>query len=110
MGCPKYAIRRPKLATAKRNTPRGEQSMSWTFVSRRMLLAGTSAMAILAGASAAQAASWDSPGFYTFVATSSGAYAFGVIGAIGGRATNAGLQPQGGVGAAITGEFILTGG
>ncbi len=65
-------------------------------------------MAILVGASAAQAASWDLPGFYTFVATSSGAYAFGVIGATGGRATNVALQPRGGVGAEITGEFTLT--
>ena len=82
--------------------------MNRVFVSRRMLLAGTSAIAILAGARAAQAESWDSPGMYTFVPTFSGDYEFGVIGAVGGRATNAGQHPQGGVGAVISGEIMLT--
>jgi hypothetical protein len=82
--------------------------MNRAFVSRRRLLAGTSAIAILVGAGAAQAAIWDIPGFYTFTAPSTGAYAYGAIGAMGGRAVNTFLQFQGGTGVEITGEILLT--
>lgn len=78
--------------------------------SKRWLLAGASAVAILAGVYAAQAAIYDVPGLYTFVAPSAGTYVIDVWGAQGGAsgATSGGLGA--GVGVDVTlsaGEDVL---
>jgi len=83
--------------------------MNRAFVSKHMLLAGVSALAILVAAGAAHSASWDLPGTYTFTATTSGTYAVEVIGATGGSRLS-GAVTHGGAGAEVTGDLMLTAG
>jgi hypothetical protein len=78
--------------------------------SKRWLLAGASALAIIAGANAAQAAIYDVPGLYTFVAPSTGTYVIDVWGAQGGGSSGDGGGLGAGVGVDVTlsaGEDVL---
>jgi PEP-CTERM motif len=71
---------------------------------KALLLAGASALAILAWAAEAAAASYTIPGQYSFVAPVSGEYAIEVFGASGGNS----FFPVGGQGAEVSGDIFLT--
>src|SRR5271170_3257599 len=77
---------------------------------RQFLLAGASALAILAGATAAQAVTFTIPGEYLFTAPSAGTYMVDVWGAQGGGSSVDGGGLGAGVGvdvALTTGEEVL---
>src|ERR1700722_7708174 len=75
-------------------------------MSRKILLGGASALAILVAASAADAATFMTPGEASFTATVTGEYSFEALGASGGNFQ----QTLGGPGAGVSGDLFLTAG
>ena len=75
-------------------------------MSRKLLLGGASALAILVAAYAADAATFITPGEASFTATVTGEYSFEALGASGGNFQ----QTPGGLGAEVSGELFLTAG
>ena len=92
--------------TTIRPTRKGE------FMSRKLLLAGASAVAILVAANAAGAKSYTIPGMYTFTVPTTGEYAIDLVGASGGN--NLAANPPGGLpggfGAEVFGDVMLQAG
>ena len=82
---------------------------------KRLLLAGASAVAILVGAAQAEATSYSIPGMYTFITPASGEYAIEAVGAVGGSSQEppeyggTSLIP-GGPGAEAAGDVFLSAG
>src|SRR5580693_10167645 len=76
---------------------------------RALLLAGASALAILASAADANAETFTMPGMFSFTASVSGEYALELFGASGGTPSPGGGHP-GGKGAEVSGDISLTGG
>jgi PEP-CTERM motif len=75
--------------------------------SRAMLLAGVSALAMLACAGEAKAdPPFITPGMFSFTVPTTGEYALDVLGASGGASINA----VGGLGAEVSGDIVLTAG
>jgi hypothetical protein len=75
---------------------------------KAFLLAGASALAILACAAEANAETFTMPGMFSFTATVSGEYAVELLGASGGNSTAGG--GVGGLGAEVSGDVFLTAG
>jgi PEP-CTERM motif len=76
---------------------------------KALLLAGASALAILACAAEANAETFTIPGMFSFTATVSGEYAVELLGASGGNPTV--VRPVvGGLGAEVSGDVFLTAG
>ena len=75
-------------------------------MSRKLLLGGASALAILVAASAADAATFITPGEASFTASVTGEYSFEALGASGGNFQ----QTLGGLGAGVSGDLFLTAG
>jgi hypothetical protein len=73
---------------------------------KAFLLAGASAMAILASAAEANAETFTIPGTASFTASVSGEYAVELLGASGGNATF--FNAVGGLGAEVSGDVFLT--
>jgi PEP-CTERM motif len=73
---------------------------------KAFLLAGASALAILATAAEANAETFTIPGEFSFIATVSGEYAVELLGGSGGNSTGGG----GGFGAEVSGDVFLTAG
>jgi Glycine rich protein len=73
---------------------------------RAFLLAGASALAILASAAATNAETFTMPGMFSFTAAVSGEYAVELLGAGGGNTVNA--KVSGGPGAEVSGDVFLT--
>src|ERR1700677_2691055 len=73
---------------------------------KAFLLAGASALAILACAAEANAETFTMPGMFSFTATVSGEYAVELLGASGGNSDAA----VGGLGAEVSGDVFLTAG
>src|SRR4029077_9182429 len=71
---------------------------------KAFLLAGASALAILASAVEANAETFTIPGMFSFTASVSGEYAVELLGASGGNTT----QSVGGLGAEVSGDIFLT--
>jgi PEP-CTERM motif len=92
--------------TIIRPTRKGE------FMSRKLLLAGASAVAILVAANAAGAKSYTIPGMYTFTVPTTGEYAIDLVGASGGSnfAANPPGGLPGGLGAEVFGDVMLQAG
>jgi hypothetical protein len=92
--------------TIIRPTRKGE------FMSRKLLLAGASAVAILVAANAAGAKSYTIPGMYTFTVPTTGEYAINLVGASGGSnfAANPPGGLPGGLGAEVFGDVMLQAG
>jgi hypothetical protein len=76
---------------------------------KAFLLAGASALAILACAAEANAETFTMPGMFSFTAAVSGEYALELLGASGGNST-LGLGSAGGLGAEVSGDIFLTAG
>ena len=82
---------------------------------KRLLLAGASAVAIFVGAAQAEATSYSIPGMYTFITPASGEYAIEAVGAVGGSSQEppeyggTSLIP-GGPGAEAAGDVFLSAG
>ena len=76
---------------------------------RALLLAGASALAILASAAEANAETFTVPGMFSFTASVPGEYAVELLGASGGNATFTGGN-VGGLGAEVSGDVFLTAG
>src|ERR1700677_1158314 len=74
---------------------------------KAFLLAGASALAILACAAEANAETFTMPGMFSFTAAVSGEYAVELLGASGG---NSSLGALGGAGAEVSGDVFLTAG
>ncbi len=77
-------------------------------MSRKLLLAGVSALAILASAAESNADVFPVPGMFSFTAPVSGEYALELLGASGGASTISGAP--GGLGAEVSGDVFLTAG
>jgi PEP-CTERM motif len=77
---------------------------------KAFLLAGASAMAILASAAEANAETFTMPGMFSFTASVSGEYAVELLGASGGNVTSNVVAPVGGLGAEVSGDVFLTAG
>jgi hypothetical protein len=76
--------------------------------SRAMLLAGVSALAMLAGVAEAKAdPPFITPGMFSFTVPTTGEYALDVLGASGGAGGDGG---GGGLGAEVSGDIVLTAG
>src|ERR1700690_1724206 len=76
---------------------------------KALLLAGASALAILACAAEANAETFTIPGMFSFTATVSGEYAVELLGSSGGNPTV--VRPVvGGLGAEVSGDVFLTAG
>jgi hypothetical protein len=76
---------------------------------KALLLAGASALAILACAAEANAETFTIPGMFSFTASVSGEYAVELLGASGGNPTV--VRPGvGGLGAEVSGDVFLTAG
>jgi hypothetical protein len=75
---------------------------------RAFLLAGASALAILASAVEANAETFTMPGMFSFAAPVSGEYAVELLGASGGSSSFFGSV--GGLGAVVSGDVFLTAG
>jgi PEP-CTERM motif-containing protein len=75
---------------------------------KAFLLAGASALAILASAAAANAETFTMPGMFSFAAPVTGEYAVELLGASGGNSTE--LNTGGGLGAEVSGDVFLTAG
>jgi Glycine rich protein len=82
--------------------------MQSRFRAKLILLAGTSMLALMAGAASASAETFDFTGsLQTFVATATGEYDITLVGAQGGQATGR-TTMLGGKGAQMGGEVFLT--
>src|SRR5277367_2030048 len=77
--------------------------------SRAMLLAGVSALAMLACCAEAEAEPLTTPGKFSFIAPSTGEYALDALGAMGGSNTTF-SGGGGGLGAAVSGDIFLIAG
>jgi PEP-CTERM motif len=75
---------------------------------KAFLLAGASALAILACAAEANAETFTVPGMFSFAASVSGEYAVELLGASGGNSTA--FDSVGGLGAEVSGDIFLTAG
>jgi PEP-CTERM motif len=75
---------------------------------KAFLLAGASALAILASAVEANAETFTMPGMFSFIPSVSGEYAVELLGASGGNSTDFGSK--GGLGAEVSGDIFLTAG
>ncbi len=75
-------------------------------MSRKLLLAGASALAILVAAGAADAKTFSMPGQFSFTAPVSGEYALEALGGSGGNS----FSFSGGLGAEVSGDIALTAG
>jgi hypothetical protein len=75
---------------------------------KAFLLAGASALAILACAAEANAETFTMPGMFSFTAAVSGEYAVELLGASGGNSTE--FMQSGGPGAEVSGDVFLTAG
>jgi PEP-CTERM motif len=73
---------------------------------RALLLAGASALAILASAPAANAETFTVPGMFFFIPSVSGEYAIELLGAGGGNSSF--FDSVGGLGAEVSGDIFLT--
>lgn len=84
-------------------------SGEYTMISaqRQLLLAGASALALLAGSALANSATFTGPGQQVFTAPIHGEYAIEVLGAGGGRSA---VDFSGGRGAEFEGDVVLFGG
>ena len=76
-------------------------------MNKKLLLAGVSALAILACAAQASADTFILPGMFSFIAPSTGEYALDLFGASGGGGP---FSPVGGLGAEVSGDVFLTAG
>jgi hypothetical protein len=75
---------------------------------RVLLLAGASALAILACAAEANAETFTMPGMFSFIASASGEYAVELLGASGGNSIFLHTDVVGGLGAEVSGDIFLT--
>ena len=75
-------------------------------MSRKLLLAGASALASLVAAGAADAKTFTMPGQFSFTAPVSGEYAIEALGGSGGNS----FSFSGGLGAEVSGDIALTAG